>query len=89
MSFSQILDPKGAQNSVQGFCLNPGCTSRRVRGGGEGEEEYASSRLVDLTRLGTRKGYGGFQRLRLMPPTLGLGLGLGSRVGAVGVQHPG
>jgi hypothetical protein len=24
-----------------------------------------------------------------MPPTLRLGLGLGSRVGAVGVQHPG
>ena len=42
----------------------PEGTSRRVRGGGEGEEEYASSRLVGLTRLGTRKGYGGFSLLR-------------------------
>ena len=41
-----------------------GGTSRRVRGGGEGEEEYASSRLVGLTRLGNRKGYGGFSLLR-------------------------
>ena len=54
MPFLQILGPKGAQNSVGGFGRQLGSTSRRVRGGGEGEEEYASSRRVDLTRLGTR-----------------------------------
>ena len=55
---------KGRPKISSGFRTAADGTSRRVRGGGEGEEEYASSRLVDLTRVGTRKGYGGFSLLR-------------------------